>query len=885
MSYNDTSVVFFDATETHVEMVYKEIIAVNEQESIVANKGESSSDMPDVLLPTESECHAKSSDHPVTPTDDDVFEDACGDLGTKENRKNKNHPKTERCAGADKSDETVEGLSESKEEVESLAIGRYVTHAEALPTTRRELRSSMEETIISPVTGEVFHRAGAGTTEIWVDEPSGSTLWNLTKSARSSTDERDCLGCILPAIEEYARGLNADAESDPVSANNEGLLMNETYFDIHDDSSKREIQLDMIRDSFVIPSDVDTRQVSPNTLCPREQEEADHPIRDAVKLLFNNQFMKAKAVFHSKADREPLYALQLGVMASMKALITHDETDRQIAMNSLASTYAIAKAQCDNETLKRPFRSSLSQYFSSLKMSNRTGLPMTYASPVSASHSDTAGASKASFVPNGILRAHAIRGESCLLMGILQMTHENTMEYLKCGLNLRRAYSDYTIVWQEYKRMGQEYTKYMDRDTVSAIQFGIAAIHLLLLSLPPKVHKIFSTLGWKSDKQLAVALLKLCIEGKGIRAPLASLLMLAYYSEMTATIPQMYREEFQEATVDCLSAAQENHPRSCFFLYYAARVARNANNMTLSIRSLKFAAESAQGEWPEAAMKQLTDYEIALSHILQLDWKNAAARFDELSQQKYWSPIFCQYMVGASYEMQGSRTDSILAFAKLSQMAKEYQNQKTYIDTYAEKKVEFYQCSGYQDMDFCVPGLEMILLWNAFEQMDNETLEQCLVVVLQKLESIYEREKSEYSIRLRELAPSRSPPDYTEQRSILLLIQASVFNALHQYHEAITHLNWILDHRSDIKGEKWVIPFSLWEAGITSWGMQNRSKSRKLWEQALEYNSYSFQHRLIIRLNLALNRCDELGVRHVKHKKFEGITTNGRKRMPIVSSS
>jgi hypothetical protein len=88
---------------------------------------------------------------------------------------------------------------------------------------------------------------------------------------------------------------------------------------------------------------------------------------------------------------------------------------------------------------------------------------------------------------------------------------------------LKKAYNSYGVVWQEYKRMGQEYTKYMDRDTVSAIQFGIGAVHLILSSMPPKILKIFSALGWRSDKQLGFALLKLCLEGRGIRAPLASL--------------------------------------------------------------------------------------------------------------------------------------------------------------------------------------------------------------------------------------------------------------------------------------------------------------------------------------------------------------------------
>lgn len=43
------------------------------------------------------------------------------------------------------------------------------------------------------------------------------------------------------------------------------------------------------------------------------------------------------------------------------------------------------------------------------------------------------------FIPNGVLRAHVVKAECCLLMGILQMTQESVVGYLKCGLNIRRG--------------------------------------------------------------------------------------------------------------------------------------------------------------------------------------------------------------------------------------------------------------------------------------------------------------------------------------------------------------------------------------------------------------------------------------------------------------
>lgn len=39
---------------------------------------------------------------------------------------------------------------------------------------------------------------------------------------------------------------------------------------------------------------------------------------------------------------------------------------------------------------------------------------------------------------------------------------------------------------------------------------------------------------------------------------------------------------------------------------------------------------------------------------------------------------------------------------------------------------------------------------------------------------------------------------------------------------------------------------------------------------------------MAVRLSLALSKCDEAGVTVIKPKKQTGVSTNGRKRMPIV---
>ena len=272
------------------------------------------------------------------------------------------------------------------------------------------------------------------------------------------------------------------------------------------------------------------------------------------------------------------------------------------------------------------------------------------------------------------------------------------------------------------------------------------------------------------------------------------------------------------SAIECLLEAQRNYPSSCFFLFFAARIARVARNTPLSTQSLSFAAEACHGEWAETAMRQMADYETGFNLALQLNWEGAAKCFEQLSREHYWSSGFCLYFAGACKEMLGKRTECILAMADVSdRLSKQSPSSKSYIDNYVEKKVAFFQKTGYQDMSFSLPALEILLVWNAFVQMQPNALETCLDQVQRTLELIYQREKNEYDIRMHELVPSIQPPDYYKQRAVLLLIKASILNALERHTDTIPHLNWIMDHRDRTKEESWIIPFTYWGKYKLEW--------------------------------------------------------------------
>ncbi|KAI7874994.1 hypothetical protein K492DRAFT_221716 [Lichtheimia hyalospora FSU 10163] len=603
-----------------------------------------------------------------------------------------------------------------------------------------------------------------------------------------------------------------------------------------------------IATSKPLPSPPSTSRSTPhiqariNTLLPREQEVADQAMMEGMHALFNNQFSVAKSIFESKAREDPLYSLGKGAMAFIRAI------------EELSETYEFANAQVEAAQAKKPLKDTVSQIFTNLLGKNTTGLP-TNTRPLSQEELKE----QSGFMANGALRAHVIKAECGLLMSLVWLSQETVLGYLKMGLNLRRAYSSYSLVWQEYKRMGQDFYKHMDANTIAAVQFGIGSVHLVLSSLPPKILKVISAFGWHADRHLGFALLKLCLESKTIRSPLASMMLLTYYVILTSHAPLILNSELMQPAVDCLMDAQKTYPNSAFFLYFAGRVSRLSRSISLSTQSFQYASRVSQGDWAEAPMTTLTGYETAFNHAMQLNWKAAAEHLDQLTSS-HSRPSFVKFFYAACMEMAGDRSAAVLAFAEASQLAKKNKN-PTQLDQLVMERVSFYENSGYQDLDLSLPALEVLLLWNSLACMSHECLFECMEKVDETLSLIYERERQEYQIRTTEIAPNVDPPDYYCERATLLLIKISILNAMGKSQEAIVHLNWIIDNRSRIVGAKWIVPFTYWEAGVASWSMEDkRSVALAMWQQALSISGYVLEYQLAIRLNLAITHANDLGV-------------------------
>ncbi len=190
--------------------------------------------------------------------------------------------------------------------------------------------------------------------------------------------------------------------------------------------------------------------------------------------------------------------------------------------------------------------------------------------------------------------------------------------------------------------------------------------------------------------------------------------------------------------------AQKDHPNSALYLFFAGRMARNALDLPLSTQSFMYAAEISRGEWAEVAVTSSCRFEMAINHMITGNWNHAAATFDYLCEQQYWSAAFCRYAQGACYEMMGERTEAVLIFAEVPDLVvKKLGGRLSDIDSYVLRKVTMFQKSGYQNLDFFAPILEYMCIWNLFPFVSHKLLKIALKRVQLGLTNIQKCEQLE----------------------------------------------------------------------------------------------------------------------------------------------
>ncbi|KAI9280639.1 hypothetical protein BY458DRAFT_553105 [Sporodiniella umbellata] len=488
---------------------------------------------------------------------------------------------------------------------------------------------------------------------------------------------------------------------------------------------------------------------------------------------------------------DPLYANQLGILWSIQAMMTENSEDYQQAVDTFAIAIRLAEGQIQK---KNPARSSLvSRCLSGWVGSSSTGLPMPlHASP-------TLAYTQPEFLDNLTLRAYTLRAESGLFSVLLRWWQGGKQASLQ----------------KEYKKMGQRFTKYMDRHTVAALHLGLGILHLFLFFYPEK-----KPIGFQPQSSLGIALIQLSIETQHCRSSFASLILLCYYNRVCHWVPFLL-ETVYEPMVHCLRHAQAKYPQSVLFL--------SMGTQWTPARKVSWGGPS------ESVLVSRWAGAMALAY--RLDWGGCIA---SLKEPRTWRE---GYLVGACYWMQGETAQAVLIWATLVPA----QGQSA-LDRYLERTLARFRSHGYQHL-YCLPVLELFLVTHHLPHLAPAALQQTLQLVSHQLTAIQTQWAKEIKVRHYRLTPPVALPDYDEPKLILYLIQITALNALQRAQESIEPMNWLMAHR-DRSGPVWR-PWIEWEAGMTYWSLGDKKRARERWQICADgpkdgfENQWQFQLKMV----------------------------------------
>ncbi|KAG0250315.1 tetratricopeptide repeat domain 39A [Mortierella polycephala] len=458
------------------------------------------------------------------------------------------------------------------------------------------------------------------------------------------------------------------------------------------------------------------------------------------------------------------------------------------------------------------------------------------------------------YMTNGEIRARVVRAESQLLTSLILLLQESMMSYLKAGLNIRKGYKSYENVWAELQSMGDEVNTLVDNNTRGGIQFGLGTINIVLASLPTKILRIISSFGYIGDKALGFDLVSKCIAGKGIRSPLGSLMFLSYYTILAGFAPSVLGETNIPVADKILKDALQDYKESAFFLYFKGRNCRLKSMIKESTAAFELASSKATVEWG-SELQRLCDYELGLNCAILLQWSESIKYFDRLAQENYWSKAFFLYFKAAALEECGQKQEALSTYQLIPGLVnRKFGGRTILVEQYVSRKVRLFEQNGFENTN--LPALEILLIWNAYSSMTQESLRTCLAQVDNQIS------KNRGVTGLDSLA-------------VLKTIKGAILHQLHQHKEGAECLTWVQDlPAGKIAEEKWVVPFACWEAGVGSWmedhalaGDQRWARAKAFWDKAMGYSGYEFEFRLSIRIHAAMTRIQDLA-EQMKLKAF-----------------
>eukprot|EP00668_Euglena_longa_P014489 GGOE01018479.1.p1 GENE.GGOE01018479.1~~GGOE01018479.1.p1 ORF type:complete len:619 (-),score=221.83 GGOE01018479.1:243-2099(-) len=533
-----------------------------------------------------------------------------------------------------------------------------------------------------------------------------------------------------------------------------------------------------------------------------EQEKEDEDIKEGVRLFFDNEYSRAEEMFQRRAGFEPLAALAHGIIQLIRAILSFTKEDMEVAAQRITHAERLANTVCPPDS-----------YLTSMaKMVRLRG------------HKKWT---------NAQLRANVVKALSNALFGVTLLVQESMVHFVRAGLGFRKAYNKLGECEAE---LNQDPTMY-DNNCVGCIYMAVGVVNVALSTMPQKILKLLSILGYPCNRAKGFELLEKCVATKSYASPFAQLSLLVHRGIIPAVAPILIHDELPKA-LSLLEEVRETYPRSCLHLHIAGRIARTQRDLTLARQRFE-AAFNEQRELLQ--LKHVVLYDLAWTDFVELKFEEAAERFGLLAADFKWSKCFYTYLQATALEMAGQKDKAIALYRAAPPLStQKFGGRRIPPEQFVLKKVALFELDEF---DTILPGLEAMVLSNMYSQMPQASLEKFCVMAEGRMEQMKAKDEKD-----------------PERLGVMWLIMACLYKELGRQDEATNLFKQIFDISEDIEENAYVVPYALYENGVMLANQGREGASLEQLREALsmlqtakdDFKDYNYEVRLGFKLLISI---------------------------------
>jgi len=432
-------------------------------------------------------------------------------------------------------------------------------------------------------------------------------------------------------------------------------------------------------------------------------DEGDHrAAHEGLHLFFTNRFEEADAFFQQREAVSPMHSTAYGMVGFIRAIFTFEPDQILEARRRLAVAHQLAKKHAGYDTTL----GSLAKL-----VTFRKSKPLTQEQ----------------------LSARLNVAETKLIDSVLVCLGENVSSLVQGGLGAKWAWHRYDelvhhVHSSDPKSTGQVTVCASD---LGGIYYGFGVFNLLLSILPRRVVRLVQFLGFKADRDVGLEALNKCNSlarqhGGGMRAPLASLMLLGYHVMASAffTVPEELPTHIELATA-ILEDEFKRFPDSALFLFNQGRLDRLKGDGAAAVKSFERCIH-VNADWSQ--LKHLCHYELGWGTMAQGKWGQSREHWEVLERDSKWCPAFYVYMKGLC--LLRETQDVCKAAAVMGEIPglckRRFSGKQIPIEAYVNRKVVDHELDtgrGLETVGGRLAVLEMLYLWNMFQTLSPPEME------------------------------------------------------------------------------------------------------------------------------------------------------------------